>query len=89
MGVEYLIIREKMVIPLRAGVFYDPQPSEKHPDDFFGFTLGTGITMKNMAIDWAYQFRYGGNVRGDSFGSVGIKEDVTQHSVLMSIIYYL
>ena len=41
-GFEYLVFREKTVIPLRAGLFYDPQPSEKHPDDFFGFSLGTG-----------------------------------------------
>ena len=87
-GIEYLIVREKTVIPLRAGLFYDPQPSEKHPDDFFGFTLGTGIMIENVVIDWAYVFRYGANVRGDSFGSAGIKEDVTQHSVLMSVIYH-
>jgi long-subunit fatty acid transport protein len=87
-GIEYLIVREKTVIPLRAGLFYDPQPSQEHPDDFFGFTLGTGIMIGNVVIDWAYVFRYGNNVRGDSFGSAGIKEDVTQHSVLMSIIYH-
>ena len=87
-GIEYLIVREKTVIPLRAGLFYDPQPSEKHPDDFFGFTLGTGIMIGNVVIDWAYVFRYGANVRGDSFGSAGIKEDVTQHSALMSVIYH-
>jgi long-subunit fatty acid transport protein len=87
-GIEYLIVREKTVIPLRAGLFYDPQPSQEHPDDFFGFTLGTGIMIENVVIDWAYVFRYGANVRGDSFGSSGIKEDVTQHSALMSVIYH-
>jgi long-subunit fatty acid transport protein len=87
-GIEYLIVREKTVIPLRAGLFYDPQPSQEHPDDFFGFTLGTGIMIENVVIDWAYVFRYGANVRGDSFGSAGIKEDVTQHSALMSVIYH-
>jgi len=87
-GIEYLIVREKTVIPLRAGLFYDPQPSQEHPDDFFGFTLGTGIMIENVVIDWAYVFRYGANVWGDSFGSAGIKEDVTQHSVLMSVIYH-
>ena len=88
-GIECLIVMEKTVIPLRAGLFYDPQPSEKHPDDFFGFTLGTGIMIKNVLIDCAYVFRYGNNVRGDSFGSAGIKEDVTQHSVIMSFIYHM
>jgi long-subunit fatty acid transport protein len=87
-GIEYLIIKEETVIPLRAGLFYDPQPSEEHPDDFFGFSLGTGIMVKNVVIDWAYQFRYGGNVRGDSIGLPDTKEDVTQHSILMSIIYH-
>jgi len=87
-GIEYLVIKEKTVIPLRAGLFYDPEPSEKHPDDFFGFTLGTGIMIENVVIDWAYVFRCGGNVRGDAFGIPDSKEDVTQQSVLMSIIYH-
>jgi long-subunit fatty acid transport protein len=86
-GIEYLIIKEKTVIPLRAGIFYDPQPSEKHPDDFFGFSLGTGITINNVILDCAYVFRYGNNVRGGTLG-YDMKTDEIQHTVLMSIIYH-
>lgn len=38
LGAEYLWIRSKLAIPLRAGLFYDPEPGEGGRDDFFGFT---------------------------------------------------
>ena len=57
MGAEYLFIGQKMVVPLRAGVFYDPAPAEGDPDDFYGFSLGTGLGFDEVVFDIAYQFR--------------------------------
>ncbi|MCG8512253.1 MAG: outer membrane protein transport protein, partial [Rhodospirillales bacterium] len=37
LGAEYLFILPKTIIPLRCGLFYDPEPSEKSPEDFWGF----------------------------------------------------
>src|SRR5688572_30751661 len=39
LGAEYLWIRPQVVIPFRAGVFYDPEPGAGSPDHFFGFPL--------------------------------------------------
>lgn len=90
LGGEYLLMLEKTIIPLRAGLFYDPQPSQKHPDDFFGFSLGSGIMMgKHVLLDWAYQMRYGHNVSGGSLGGIAdAKADIIQHKIMVSMIYH-
>jgi len=90
LGGEYLLMLEKTIIPLRAGLFYDPQPSQKHPDDFFGFSLGSGVMLGNhVLLDWAYQMRYGHNVSGGSLGGIAdAKADVVQHRLMVSMIYH-
>lgn len=89
-GGEYLLMLEKIIIPLRAGLFYDPQPSQKHPDDFFGFSLGSGIMLnKHVLLDWAYEMRYGRNVCGGTLGGIpDSKADIIQHKLMLSMIYH-
>ncbi len=87
-GGEYLIIRENIVIPIRAGIFYDPEPSEGRPDDFWGISLGSGIAYKSFVLDMAYQFRFGRDVRTVKVGNQDAYQDVDQHTVYMSLIYH-
>jgi len=92
LGGEYLIIKQSknIVIPLRAGVFYDPEPSENNPDDFYGLTLGSGIAYKSFVFDMAYQYRFGRDVKTSSFtvaNDVPV-QDVDQHTWYMSLIYH-
>jgi len=88
LGAEYLLVFTKTVVPLRCGLFYDPEPSEKNPDDFWGFTLGTGISIGDLIFDCAYQFRYGNNVGGNVFDIPSTSADVTQHLLMWSFIYH-
>jgi long-subunit fatty acid transport protein len=89
LGCEYLVILEKTIIPIRCGLFYDPEPAEKHSEDFFGFSLGSGIMLgKHYVFDCAYQFRYGDNVSGDVLGIPTTDADVVQHNFLASLIYH-
>jgi long-subunit fatty acid transport protein len=89
LGAEYLLIFPKTVVPLRAGVFYDPEPSENNPEDFWGFSLGTGISIGDLIFDCAYQFRYGNDVQGDVFIDLpSTRADVTQHLLMASVIYH-
>ena len=90
LGAEYLIIKENTVIPLRAGVFYDPEPSENNPEDFMGFSIGSGIAYKNFVYDIAYQYRFGRDVTTTSFaiGDENPSQDIDQHTLYMSIIYH-
>lgn len=87
-GCEYLFVLEKTIIPFRAGIFYDPEPSTKHPDDFYGFSLGTGVSLGPVVLDCAYIFRWGRNVRGNLVGKPGTKFDVKQHNFYLSMIYH-
>lgn len=87
-GGEYLVIRKKTVIPLRAGIFYDPEPSENHPDDFWGFSIGSGFVYNKLVYDIAYQFRFANNVRGTTVGNEASSQDVSQHTIFMSVIYH-
>jgi hypothetical protein len=88
LGTEYLVIKEKYVVPFRFGVFYDPEPQTGHLDEFYGFSLCTGYFRGRIAFDTAYQYRAGNNLSGDiSF----IKEsdaDIQQHLVMISSILY-
>ena len=89
LGAEYLFVFTKTVIPLRWGVFYDPEPSEKNPEDFWGVSLGTGVSMGDLIFDCAYQFRYGEDVEGDVFLDLpSTGADVMQHLIMVSFIYH-
>jgi long-subunit fatty acid transport protein len=87
-GGEYLIIAESVVIPIRAGLFYDPEPAEGSPDNFYGFSIGSGIAYKNIVYDIAYQYRFGRDVRTATVGNADASQNVKQHMVYMSIIYH-
>jgi hypothetical protein len=65
LGTEYLFIKEKYVVPVRFGIFYDPEPAMKSPDDFYGFSIGTGYARGRVAFDLSYQYRYGKDVTTD------------------------
>jgi long-subunit fatty acid transport protein len=88
LGGEYLIIRERTVIPVRAGVFYDPEPAPGSPDDFWGVSIGTWISHKRIVYDLAYQYRFGRDVRSAVVGAREATQDVTQHTLYMSLIYH-
>jgi len=88
-GCEYLFVLERTIIPLRLGAFYDPSPSEKAPDDYFGCSIGTGIMLYNrILLDCAYIYRWGRDVGGDMIGLPGTDYDVDQHQLYISMIYH-
>jgi hypothetical protein len=78
-------------VPVRAGFFYDPQPSEGSPDDYFGVSVGSGFILRRIAFDVAYQFRFGNGVSPTVSWIVGnlanVHEDVREHLVLFSLVY--
>lgn len=88
MGGEYLFEKEDYTIPLRAGVFFDPAPAEGDADEYYGFTLGSGIAYRDYVFDIAYQYRRGDDVGGDALRQVGLSQDVTEHRVYASLIVH-
>jgi len=89
MGAEYVFTQlEKYAIPLRGGLFYDPAPAEGSPDDYYGFSLGSGITSERFSFDIAYQYRFGNNVGDSILQNLDFSQDVKEHTVYSSIIFY-
>jgi long-subunit fatty acid transport protein len=88
LGAEYLLFLEKTIVPLRFGLFYDPQPAEGSPEDFYGFSLGSGVIVGPLILDAAYEYRFGNNVNGSVIGIPGTDADVAQHKILISAIYH-
>jgi long-subunit fatty acid transport protein len=82
LGAEYLLIKRNLLIPLRAGFFYDPEPGDGGIDNFFGFSLGSGLTVKPFVFDLAYQFRTG------TVDSDAVDSTIYQHSIFASVIYH-
>lgn len=91
LGVEYLKIMERTVIPLRCGIFYDPIPSINNPHDEYGISLGSGASIGDIIIDIAYQYRERHDVGSKEMGissELDLYEDRVQHLFLFSIIYH-
>lgn len=60
-GVEWVLIRGGLKVPLRAGFFNDRQITPVpggNPPRFNGFTVGTGLILGSMLLDvaWVYEF---------------------------------
>lgn len=90
LGTEYLIFRQKMIIPVRGGLFYEPRPSLDNPMDVYGVSVGSGITFKRFSIDAAYQFRWANDGDGEDFGVdlSGTHFDLQEQLFLASVIVY-
>lgn len=88
LGGEYLIIGTSYVVPLRAGIFYDPAPAEGSPDHYYGFALGSGIAYGRFIFDVAYQFRFGNGVGGSLMQNKDIAQDVREHTLYTSMIIH-
>jgi len=87
-GAEYLIFRPNYIIPLRAGVFYDPAPAEGSPDDYYGISVGAGIARGVLVFDVAYQYRFGNSVGAHVLEGYGFSQDVDEHTVYSSLIIH-
>jgi len=90
MGGEYLGIQTPdYVFPLCFGAFYDPAPAPGSPDDFFGFTLGTGISdRKHFTFDLAFQYRFGNSAGEHMLEEWDFSQDVEEFTLYSSIIVY-
>jgi long-subunit fatty acid transport protein len=88
-GGEYLFINQKrkIVVPFRAGIFYDPEPSHGHVNDFYGVTVGSGIAYKKTIFDIAYQLRWRQDADTGNLIPTS-RADVMQHLLLTSFIFH-
>ncbi len=94
LGSEYIFIVDKYLIPIRWGVGYDPTPSVDEVDNFYTINFGIGVQInEKMNLDIAYEYRWGKDVNGPFLQEhqntdVNGTQDVAQHRILTSLIYY-
>ena len=88
LGTEYVIMGKAWAIPVRAGVFLDPQPGVDKADRYHGASFGLGYSTPRFSLDGSYQYRTGSNVTGNISTLTDNKTDITQQTVMVSIIYY-
>jgi hypothetical protein len=64
-GLEYLgslnIFGQDIMVPLRAGISYDPQPMKEPSSHYFYYTIGIGIYWRGLRLDTGVFF---GNEKG-------------------------
>jgi hypothetical protein len=85
LGVEYVLIRSRLKVPLRAGYFRDylhfPDLEGKRPV-FNGFTAGVGLLVGPFLLDTAFVFE-----RGKYRDVAGDRVDATIRRLYVSVIY--
>jgi len=91
-GAEYLFISPSSdyVIPLRGGMFYDPAPAAGSPDDFYGFSLGSGIAKGRYVFDIAFQCRFGNDVSESKvqYYDFAFSQDAQEYMIYSSLIVH-
>lgn len=87
-GAEYLFIKPKCIVPVRGGLFYDPAPAKGGIDEYYGFSLGSGIAYKKIVFDVAYQYRFGNNVNGSLVRGQDFSQNVDEHTIFTSLIIH-
>lgn len=88
-GGEYLIIKQNLniAIPIRAGLFYDPEPYNIKKNKFYGIALGSGIAYKRFILDFAYQLRWGKDIDANNIIPAS-ENDSLRHTILSSVIIH-
>ncbi len=91
-GSEYLWMLSWTEIPLRAGMYWEQRPAVGAPDEYWGFSLGSGISLgkggKKVVLDLAYIFEQGNNVRGSLLSEQAVYSDSTKHQLFLSAIWH-
>lgn len=97
-GTEFLwsvdsVSRLKNVeIPLRVGAVWEQRPALGDPDDYYGFSLGTGFGFGKepgrVILDIAYSYLTAHNVQTVVPEQSGLSTDAEQHQVFVSGIVH-
>lgn len=91
-GSEYLMILRQTEIPLRGGLFWEQRPALGSPDHYWGFSLGSGLSIgkspARIIFDVAYLYEQGNNVMEALLPDRALHSDVTRHQLFLSAIWH-
>ncbi len=90
-GAEYLVVFSKTEVPLRGGLIWEQRPAIGDPDNYYGFSLGSGVSIGKdpgkLIIDVAYNFMWANNAMQSLVPShPELSTDVREHQVFVSCI---
>jgi hypothetical protein len=93
LGTEYVVIRSRVKVPLRAGAFLDRQlftdASGQRPT-FHGVTVGTGLIAGRLLVDFAYLYEWGSYAEPaavDAADQRSLGNSLSSHRFFLSFIY--
>ena len=91
-GGEYLLQwdRKKIEVPLRCGLVWEQRPAIGDADDYYGFSLGTGIALGEDEGQWLIDVAFN-HLRADDIQTLipdqqGLTTDTRQNQVFVSLI---
>ena len=91
-GNEYLCVLSWTEIPLRGGFFWEQRPAVGAPDQYWGVSLGSGLSLGKepgrFILDVAYTFERGEGVMGSLLPEQGMTSDSEKHQIFVSAIWH-
>lgn len=92
-GAEYLWVLRATEVPFRAGLSWEQRPAIGEPDQYYGVSLGSGLSFGKdpgkTIIDVAYIGTWGDDVLGSLVpGQEGLETDVMKHEIYISSIVH-
>ena len=92
-GAEYLCVLKHTEIPVRGGLSWEQRPAVGSPDEYWGVSAGTGISLGKdpgkVILDVAYTYSWGEDVLGTLVpDQQGVATDVTRHEGFVSCIWH-
>ena len=92
-GAEYLCILSWTELPLRAGFFWEQRPAIGDPDEYWGASCGTGLSLgkgdTRLILDIAYHYTRGDDVMGSLVpDQPGMSTDIERHQAFVSGIWH-
>jgi len=92
-GMEYLLVLTKTEVPFRGGLSWEQRPAIGKPDQFWGISLGTGISIGRDPGKLILDVAYNGSFATDVFASLvpdqtGLSTDAQEHQLFMSCIWH-
>ena len=90
LGTEYLFVTRKNEIPLRGGLLWEQRPAIGDPDNYFGFSIGSGVSIGRdpgkLIVDFAFSYMRAEDVQTVVAGQEGLKTDTEQMQFYISLI---
>lgn len=93
MGLEYLWVLRRTEIPFRAGASWEQYPAIGQPDEYWGVSIGSGVSMGTdpgkLILDFAYVYTWGDDVMGSLVpAQTDLHTDVRRHQFYLSTIWH-